>query len=124
VGFITSASLEGVEEVKRQLTTAVNGLLGSLPGALLKGGSAIEVSAKGRAPVRTGALRDSITTEVETVGTTVTVEIGPTVDYADDVEFGGVRRAAKPYLRPAADEMDEEVMNIIVDELNKSLETL
>ena len=86
--------------------------------------SIVESSAKEKAPVKTGALRDSIISDVEQTAAEVTVEVGPTVDYADDVEFGGVRRAAKPFLRSAIDETEETVIEALVNELNGVLENL
>jgi HK97 gp10 family phage protein len=56
----------------------------------------IQESAKALCPVDTGALRESITTEVE-VGKTVVGRVGPHMPYAGYVEFGtGIRGAASP----------------------------
>lgn len=77
-------------------------------------------AARAKAPVQTGNLRDSISAEVVEQGPMrVTVEVGPSAEYADDVEFGGLHRAAKPFLRPAIDESQEKVVAILVTELNK-----
>lgn len=59
----------------------------------------VEKDAKELAPVATGALRDSITSEVDK--DELTARIGSDLDYALAVELGTARRAAKPYLRPA-----------------------
>ena len=119
-------SIEGDKELKRLLTDIAEKIVpNALPEIALRSVSLIETSAKERAPVQTGALRDSIITEViESSRYSVTLEVGPTVDYADDVEFGGIRRAAQPYLRPAADENEEAVVEALVDELNQLLEDL
>ena len=61
---------------------------------------------------------------VSPTSTEVIGEVGPTVDYADDVEFGGARRAAQPYLRPAIDETQERVLDTLVEELNKIMESV
>lgn len=64
----------------------------------------IETGAKNRAPVDTGALKNSITNEVRRAGNTITGEVGPTVKYGGFVERGdGVGHTAQPYLRPATD---------------------
>lgn len=64
----------------------------------------IEAGAKNRAPVDTGALRNSITNEVHRTGNTIRGEVGPTVKYGGFVERGdGVGHTAQPYLRPATD---------------------
>lgn len=63
----------------------------------------IEAGAKNRAPVDTGALRNSITSEVQRRGNTIRGEVGPTVNYGGFVERGTSRMSAQPYLRPATD---------------------
>lgn len=90
----------------------------------------IEDAAKAMCPVDTGALRDSITHEVEELPKTIRGTVGPHTDYAVYVEFGtGVRGSsspgagpgpysstwpgmvAQPYMRPAADENREKVFD-------------
>ena len=115
--------MEKCQEYIRDI--AENIVPNALPEISLRSVSLVEASAKERVPVLTGALRDSIITEVtESSRSSVTLEVGPTVDYADDVEFGGIRRAAQPYLRPAADENEEAVVEALAQELNQLLEDL
>ncbi len=78
----------------------------------------IETSAKGYCPVRTGALRDSISTNIIETPYSIRGEVAPHKDYADYVEFGTGMRGdpivphrpdwpgmpAQPYMRPAMDE--------------------
>jgi HK97 gp10 family phage protein len=61
----------------------------------------IEGQAKNRAPVDTGALKNSISTEFEDNG--LTGIIAPHVEYATFVEFGTKRMSAQPYMTPAAE---------------------
>lgn len=65
----------------------------------------IQADAQRLAPVRTGALRSSITVEFSgSFGAgTASAEIGPTVDYGGFVEDGTSRMAPQPYMRPALD---------------------
>lgn len=63
----------------------------------------IQAGAQARAPVDTGALRNSISRETRDRGNEYAVEIGPTVNYAGYVEHGTSRQRAQPYLRPATD---------------------
>jgi HK97 gp10 family phage protein len=56
--------------------------------------------AKQRAPVDTGTLRRSITTEF---AGPLSARVGPSVDYGIHVEYGTRRMAARPYLTPAAE---------------------
>ena len=69
-------------------------------------GFEVEGGAKQRAPVRTGALRNSIATEMQGDDA---VRIGPGVEYGIYLERGTSRMAARPYLFPSV----EEVVNAI-----------
>lgn len=76
----------------------------ALRDAVHAGALVIETDAKERAPVRTGTLRRSINTQVHDVSPTrVLARIGPNTHYAAFLEFGTVRMAARPYMRPALD---------------------
>ena len=63
----------------------------------------IATGAKNRAPVDTGALRNSITTQTQGNRDYARGEVGPTVNYGGYVERGTSRMSAQPYLRPATD---------------------
>lgn len=64
----------------------------------------IQAGAQNRAPVDTGALRNSISTELQRNGGNLRGEVGPTVSYGAYVERGaGIGHTAQPYLRPATD---------------------
>jgi HK97 gp10 family phage protein len=71
------------------------------------GARIVETYAKILAPVDTGFLRNSIT--VDEVTPTQAI-IAPHTDYAEHVEFGTVRMAAQPYMRPALDEHESEII--------------
>lgn len=73
--------------------------------ALRKTALGIERDAKIIAPVDTGALRSSISTDFSgnAAAGRMSAEIGPTVDYAHFVENGTSRMAPQPYMRPAAE---------------------
>jgi HK97 gp10 family phage protein len=84
------------------------------------GSELIQQAAQGYCPVDTGALRDSITVDVNEGGSTVTATVGPHMPYAEYVEYGTGRRGdpsapyahveswagmtARSYMRPAIDE--------------------
>jgi HK97 gp10 family phage protein len=92
-------------------------------------------------PVDTGALRESITVEVDASGRTVVGTVGPHVDYAAYVEFGTGERgaasagagagpygdhpgqAAQPFLRPAFDETKPEVLEMFRSQIATQLRT-
>jgi HK97 gp10 family phage protein len=115
-------AIDGDKELKRQLAKIAVDVASALPLAALKGVEVLKVSAQQKAPVLTGALRDSIVADVEESNREIVVEVGPTVEYAEKVEFGGIRRAAKPYLRPALDETEELIIDALIEELNKVVE--
>ena len=64
-----------------------------------------EAAAKRHAPVRSGALRDSIGTTI--AGDRMSAEIGPTVNYGPYQEYGTSRPGgtAHPYMGPAVNEV-------------------
>lgn len=72
-------------------------------------GLAIEAQAKALAPVDTGRLRDSITTQQFTDY----VLVGTNVEYAPYVEYGSSRSVAQPYLRPAVDIVSGRAVRIV-----------
>lgn len=65
----------------------------------------IEATAKQFAPVDTGNLRASISTDIhsDALHATVEAEIGPTAEYGAYVEFGTSRMAPRAYMGPALD---------------------
>lgn len=72
--------------------------------AMRKTGADIAADAQSFAPVDTGALKNSIGMDVEELaGGGLSVEVGPTLDYAIYVERGTARQAPQPFMGPAAD---------------------
>lgn len=67
--------------------------------ATAKAAADMERDAKAFAPVDTGALRNSISTDLSGLS----AEIGPTVNYGIYVELGTSRMAPQAYLGPAFD---------------------
>ena len=99
-------STDGSEEMGRlaaDLSTA--GVRASVRAGRAMGKALNDISAgaKNRAPVDTGALKNSISTEIQNRGDTIRGEVGPTVHYGGFVENGTSRMRAQPYLRPATD---------------------
>jgi HK97 gp10 family phage protein len=99
----------------------------------------IQQRAQELAPVDTGALRDSITVEIDDTGKTVVGTVGPHVDYAAYVEFGTGQRGAassgagagpygdhpgmpaQPYMRPAFDEIKPQILELFGSQIASQL---
>ena len=96
-------------EVLRALNSAIESGMEQI-------GEAAEHHAKDLAPVKTGALRDSI--HHRNAGDH-TQEIGTdTIPYAGFVELGTRKMHAQPYLRPAAENYGSEYVQIMENALN------
>lgn len=80
------------EAVKKAVEAAT---VRALTGAAL----IVQGAAKGLSPVDTGNLRSSISHEVNPDH----AKIGTNVEYAPYLEYGTVKMAAQPYLRPGLD---------------------
>lgn len=80
-------------------------------------GGKAESYAKELCPVDTGRLRNSITHQQYDENTEI---IGTNVEYAPYLELGTYRMAARPYLRPAAENHGEEYRRVIVSEYKKA----
>lgn len=63
----------------------------------------VEAKAKAKVPVRTGTLRRSIHSVFQNGG--LTGLVGPSVLYGKFVEFGTRHSAARPFMRPAANQV-------------------
>ena len=70
------------------------------------GAEAVAEAARANAPVKTGALRDSIGV---TAGEGMKRTVGVGVDYAPAVELGTTTRAATPFLSPALEQVVPDI---------------
>ncbi len=71
----------------------------------------LEREAKLAAPVDTGRLRSSITTEIGKLEATV----GTNVEYAAAIEYGSSKHPGSPYLRPALVKAEKNLDKAIQD---------
>src|SRR4051812_47729795 len=90
----------GLREVKADLGRLSARAVPAASKAVAKVAHDIEATAKQLAPVDTGNLMNSISTDVRGL----TAEIGPTADYGLYVKEGTSRMAPQPYMGPAADQ--------------------
>jgi HK97 gp10 family phage protein len=98
------ASIEAVRSLERELDLSTRDARSKAYDAVRTFAFKIERSAKQRAPVDTGALRNSINTTVSSMASgSASAEVGPEVRYGGWVELGTHRTAPQPYLGPAFD---------------------
>lgn len=80
-----------------------------------KAGLEIERGGKQRAPVRTGMLRNSITTEFHDSAVSWEAESGPEVSYGKYPELGTEDQAPQPFMGPAFDAVEPSFNEAIDD---------
>lgn len=93
--------VKGVEETIAKLSVMNTKARKAVEQQIAESALNIQMGAKKRCPVRTGALRNSIT--VDFYGK-MSAQIGPHMPYAAYVEYGTKKMAAQPYLFPAFEE--------------------
>ena len=76
------------------------------------GGLIISAQMKRRAPVLTGNLRRSITSNVDRDSNGVYSDTGPGADYAEFVEYGANGRAAQPFAEPGFQAAQTKIQQI------------
>jgi HK97 gp10 family phage protein len=106
--------VEGVEAVVGALNLADGKIKEGAAAGVAEGGKIVEAAAKGMAPVRTGALRGSISSSA--AGLTAIVFAG--VHYAPYVEFGTYKMAAQPYMAPALSSSASAVISAIAAKIS------
>lgn len=95
--------MDDIDRLERDLRQAPDRLHGRTVELVRSSTLACEAIGKGRAPVRTGHLKGSITSEFAESATTVRGETGPEAEYGWFVEHGTRHMAPQPYMGPAAD---------------------
>ena len=110
-------TVTGTRELKAKLAHLSDAIKqGALERATMAGAMVIENRAKEIVPVRTGNLRRSIHSEIEsTTANQAVARVGTNVEYGPYVEFGTRRMSARPFLRPALDEKGPEAQAVIGD---------
>jgi len=86
-------------ELARDLKAGAAGVEAKAPLVVKRTAFDIEATGKVNAPVDTGNLESSISTDVDGL----TAEIGPTAEYGGYVEYGTSKMDAQPYMGPATD---------------------
>lgn len=106
-----SMTVRGSEQLRRNLDRLAGSQRRQAQQDGLEAGARIvETYAKILVPVDTGTLKNSIMVDEVTPMQAI---IAPHTDYAEHVEFGTSRMAAQPYLRPALDEHEGEIVQAV-----------
>jgi hypothetical protein len=112
--------IEGLEESRRALEKIIRAEIGAIPGALKLVGQEWTTRVRRRAPVRTGRLRRSYTWEVGAEGGGAFLEVSTNVEYAPAQEYGTSGQGGTPHLRPATDEMREQIPKLVAEAMGRA----
>ena len=104
----------------RELTRKLRKISGIRPQVVRPGAAVIVHYGKQNAPVDTGYLRSSGFDRDADYGADVVFG----APYSAHVEFGTSRTPAQPYVRPAIDEHEGEIVKAIADEAWREIERL
>ena len=93
--------------------------------ALRNAAKPVVTRAKAGAPVNTGKLKDSIraSVKIDRAGLgTARIGFGRDQFYGGFFELGSSQQAARPFLRPALEEAEPEILEAFVNSINKTIE--
>lgn len=75
--------------------------------------------ARNRVPVDTGALKGSLTLEVNLNGESSEAVVGSVLEYAPTIEYGDSSRPPKPFMQPAMEVARDKMMEVAKAVLNQ-----
>lgn len=116
--FITLSYQEGFANADQFFDRFGEEVVAKVQEAIDSGADEVVSLAQALAPVRTGALRDSIHKEE---GGPLSVTVIADAPYAIYVEYGTTFAAAQPFLTPAADVTRPRIVNGIVNALREAI---
>lgn len=89
------------------------------PDELNEVAESMEKDAKLNCPTKTGNLRNSIESEVSTIGKRTTIKLYAKADYGKYVEYGTSKMPARPFLAPAFNKNKDNVTRKIRNNIKK-----
>ncbi|MBK8023516.1 MAG: HK97 gp10 family phage protein [Chloroflexi bacterium] len=109
---ILTVEVRGADAAAQRLERAASELSGApFQSGVTDAARLIETAARGYAPVATGRLRASLTTEARMKSDArVVVAVGSSLAYAPAVEYGGRRRRGRWFLRRALADQGSRVL--------------
>lgn len=107
------AVLAKFEQIANEVPKAMEDMVSNVGGVVL-------TEARNNVPVDTGALKGSLTLEVNKGGDSPSAIVGSNLDYAIHVEDGTSRQAPQPFMKPAA-KVGKSKMNEIAEAVLKRL---
>lgn len=121
--------VDGIEDFKKALDKLEKKLRNKIIRAAMRDGlKIIAKDAKDRAPEDTGAMRDSIKVKSgkrkkDTLSMQVIVEGGHGDSWVPlHIEAGTAKMPAKPFLRPALWDHEQEVRQLVLDKISDAIE--
>lgn len=127
----TVSEVKGLEDLISKLNSLPEKLEKKvLRAAIRKGANIIRDKARAYVPVDTGELRKSITVSgAKYRKGTIALSIKPrknkkrgiSVFYGKFIEYGTSKMAAKPFMRPAYDEAEKEVLDVVINDIKSKV---
>ena len=116
--------IEGLDSLMNKLAGMGGDLIGTLGEAVFKTTLIAQEDARAFAPEDTGALKLSITGDIEIEDDFVEGKVSTNIPYAIHQEFGTYKMAAQPYMKPAADANKSVFKYLAKTELQKAIRRL
>ena len=110
--------ITGLPELQKKLSKIKD--IGKDPNAYLAGAQELQRLSMENAPVKTGNLKNSHYSRKSSDGAEMVVG----ADYAFYVEFGTSRWEGKPFVRPAIEEGQNEIVSAVEEALRKDLNNI
>ena len=130
---LVSVKIEGADEIAKALREMDQTLRKrAYRSALNAGANVVLKKAQARVPVREGTLKKALTKRVSVTNNSHSAGVGWTHGtdakhdawYGHIVEYGSVNYEARPFVRPALDESESEIIKIYEEALNKAIDRL